>query len=222
MTMIDIKENIIYQDQYLIAINKPSGVLSQSDKNNEFSLKESIEGLLKHEVFILNRIDRPVSGIIIYAKSKKSAAKLTPAIKKAEKKYIAIVEDSPPKDKDKLVDIIIKKGNKSIMTEDEIKGQTALLEYNLIGNGINYYYIDISLITGRFHQIRAQLSNIGCKIMGDVKYGARRGLKDRSIGLHAYKVSFHHPFTNKEISLNAKFPESPIWNDVNSKMNVEK
>jgi len=211
---ITLKELIIYQDQYIIAINKPVGVLSQSDTSDSRSIKEDIESHLKHEVFILNRIDRPVSGIVIFAKSKKSASKFSDVLKKAQKKYIAITENKPPDNSGILENILQKKGNKAFVINDIEKGQIARLKYNYLGQSIKYHYMSIMLETGRFHQIRTQLANIACPIMGDVKYGARRGLKDRSIGLHAFEVRFYHPFLYQEILINADLPNKKIWDDV--------
>lgn len=211
---INLKELIIYQDQYVIAINKPVGVLSQSDTSDSKSIKEDIESYLKHEVFILNRIDRPVSGIVIFAKSKKSASIFTEVLKKAQKKYIAITENKPQDNSGILENILQKKGNKSFVINDIEKGQIARLKYDYLGQSIKYHYLRIILETGRFHQIRSQLAHISCPIMGDVKYGARRGLKDRSIGLHAYEIRFYHPFLYQEILINAELPTKNIWDDV--------
>jgi 23S rRNA pseudouridine1911/1915/1917 synthase len=209
-----LKELIIYQDQYIIAINKPVGVLSQSDISDSKSIKEEIESYLQHEVFILNRIDRPVSGIVTFAKSKKSASKFTEVFKKAQKKYIAIVENKPPENSGILENVLQKKGNKAYLINDIESGQLARLKYEYLGQSIKYHYLSIILETGRFHQIRAQLASISCRIMGDVKYGARRGLKDRSIGLHALEILFFHPFLLKELRITADFPAKNIWDDV--------
>lgn len=209
-----LKELIIYQDQYIIAINKPVGALSQSDKTDTKSIKEDIESYLQHEVFILNRIDRPVSGIVTFAKSKKSASKFTEVFKKAQKKYIAIVENNPPENSGIIENILQKKGNKAFVINDIEFGQIARLKYKYLGQSIKYHYMSIILETGRFHQIRAQLASISCPIMGDIKYGARRGLKDRSIGLHALEIIFFHPFLHKEIRITADFPAKNIWDDV--------
>jgi 23S rRNA pseudouridine1911/1915/1917 synthase len=215
MEEINILKNlIIYQDQYIIVVNKPVGVLSQSDTKDSKSIKEEIESYLKHEAFIINRIDRPVSGIVIFAKSKKSASKFTDVLKKSQKKYIAIVENKPLHDSATLENILQKRGNKAYIIDDIEKGQIARLKYEYLGKSIKYHYLSIMLETGRFHQIRAQMSHISCPIMGDVKYGARRGLKDRSIGLHAYEIGFFHPFLNKDILIKAELPSKNIWEDV--------
>ena len=218
----NIKGAIVYQDEFLIAINKPAGLLSQSGRGGEQSVKEQIESILQHEIFILNRIDRPVSGIVMFAKSKRAAAKFSESLKKAEKKYIAIVENKPQNESGTLEDYLQKTGNKSIVTDDKEKGQIAKLKFRVIGQGDNYHYLEVILSTGRYHQIRAQLANISCLIMGDVKYGARRGLKDRSIGLHAFEITLSHPFLLKEITIKAPFPEKSIWADVKTKLTLGK
>lgn len=221
MNTKNLKEFIVFEDQHIICINKKAGVLSQPGKNEDISVQKLLEIKLKHDVFILNRLDRPVSGLILFAKSKRAAAKFSAALSNPETKktYYAIVEQKPELSEGVLENTLNKKDNKSYISSDPVKGKTARLEYTLIGSGTNYHFLKIILHTGRFHQIRSQMANIGCHIKGDVKYGARRSNKDKSIGLHAYELDFKHPVKKEMLNLKANFPEDNLWESL--KQNID-
>ncbi len=208
--------DILYKDEWIICVNKPSGIPVQPDKTNDISLFDIVEKYLKHKPFVINRIDRPVSGIVVFAKTKISAKHFSEIIQNEEtsKIYFAVTENKLKGDKGTLEDYLIKKSNKSYVTKDKSAGKKSILQYEYIGNSINYHYYKIRLITGRFHQIRAQLAKRSCHIKGDVKYGAKRAEKDRSICLHAYELSFYHPFLYKRITLKADFPDKNIWSGI--------
>lgn len=203
---------LINNDRY-ICVNKAAGVLSQPGKSGEKSVKEILENRLKKPLHIINRLDRPVSGILLFAKNKKSAKRLTATIQSehTHKIYIAIVDNKPPEEEGILNDSILVRNSKAYITSSDEIGKNAILNYKILGNSKNYHFLEISLITGRFHQIRTQLAHVGCHIMGDVKYGARRSNKNRSIGLHAWKLSFVDPFIGERIIIKAEFPQDPIW-----------
>jgi len=215
------KENIgdwiLYKNNQLIAVNKPAGVPVQPDKQKDKSLKDLVEIYCKHPVHVIHRIDRPASGVVLFAKNKKAAAHLGEQFKdrKIEKSYLAIVKEKPAKKSDTLSHFLEKhtKGNFSKAHKESVKGsKEAKLNYELIGESDKYNLLKIELQTGRHHQIRSQLSAIGSPIKGDVKYGFRRGNRDRSIHLHAWKINFKHPVTKEKIELTAPLPaEDSLW-----------
>lgn len=185
-------------NQYIIA-NKPAGLPCVPDKSEDKNLKNLLESYAKHDIHVITRIDRPVSGLTIFGKSQKAARSLTTQIqeKKIEKTYLAIVEGTPKDSSATITDYLLKSnGNKSIVASvEDKKAKEAILSFDTVLKLENYTILKVKIKTGRFHQIRVQLSNYGCPIKGDVKYGARRKNKDRSIYLHAYQVNFQHPVT---------------------------
>ncbi len=217
----DIK--IIYEDDYLLAINKPGTIPVQKDKTNDRSLAEMLsdDSSDKGREFagLIHRLDRPVSGIVIFAKDSNTLALMNELFKKngVKKIYLAVVDCKPPSDNGTLVHYIVKNGktNRSTAFDDERKdAKKAVLNYRLMGKSDRYYFLEIELMTGRHHQIRAQLAAIGCHIKGDVKYGFRRQNKDRSIHLHARKLAFIHPILKNEIVITAEPPDDPLWNEL--------
>lgn len=206
--------NILYEDEWIIAANKQAGLPVQPDKTNDISLFDNIEKHLSYKPFLINRIDRPVSGIVIFAKTKESAKQFSEVIQNEEtlKTYFAVTENKLETEKGTLEDYLIKKNNKAYIAKSKKFGKKAILNFEFSGKSINYYYYKITIKTGRFHQIRAQLSNQSCYIKGDIKYGAKRSNKDRSICLHAFSISFHHPFIKKQVDIKADFPDNSIWN----------
>ena len=214
---------IIYEDKWIICINKPTGIPVQPDKTKDLSLLDNAENHLKSKLFLINRIDRPASGIVIFAKTKKSAKYFSEVIQQKEtlKTYYVITENKLEQEKGILEDYLIKKNNKAYISTDKAKGKKAISNYEFTGKSINYFYYKITIKTGRFHQIRAQLAHRACHIKGDVKYGAKRANKDRSIGLHAYGISFKHPFKKEQITLKADFPNQNIWNELKSQIEID-
>ncbi len=187
--MDSITENILYQNEILIAINKPQGMPVQSDKTGDIDLWSEVKKHVQEELFLVNRLDRPVSGVVIFGKSKKAYNDLKKLWndKELEKQYIAICEGQW-KENSVILQNTIKKGrnNKAIIHQE---GKVARLQLDANPIFDNYSLCKIKLLTGRFHQIRFQLSHSGHPIKGDVKYGARRKNNDRSIHLHCFKIS---------------------------------
>jgi 23S rRNA pseudouridine1911/1915/1917 synthase len=216
--------NIIYEDNHLILINKTPGELSQSDITNDPSLVDELKDYLKIKyqkkgnvyLGLVNRLDRPTSGILIFAKTSKSLTRMNKLFKTRDikKTYYAITEKCPDQASGQLINHLKKNQSKNksfIVDRDDPKSKKAILNYKLIKKLKNYFLLEIILETGRHHQIRCQLSNIDCHIKGDIKYGAKRPNKDRSICLHSYKIEFIHPVSKKELSIVARPPKSTIW-----------
>ena len=213
---------IIYEDNHLIAVCKKSGEIVQGDKTGDKPLSEEIKSYLKTKykkpgnVFLgtIHRLDRPTSGIVLFAKTRKSLSRMNELFKnkKVQKTYFAVTENMPNKGKGVIISLLKKnqKQNKSYITKLD-DGKKSELEYELIEKLQNYFLIKVKPKTGRHHQIRVQLSSIGCKIKGDIKYGAKRANKDKSICLHSYSISFVHPVKNELINLKCDFPKNDIW-----------
>jgi 23S rRNA pseudouridine1911/1915/1917 synthase len=215
---------ILYEDNHLIAVNKSSSDLSQGDKTGDSSLDSEVKNYLKRkfnkpgDVFlgVIHRLDRPVSGVILYARTSKALIRLNQSFRgrEVQKTYLAIVKERPPDDEGILTHFLKKneKQNKTYVFDNEVKGsREATLSYRLAGRSEDYYLLEISLHSGRHHQIRAQLAKIGCPVKGDLKYGYSRSNKDGSISLHSRRIEFLHPVTRQKISITAPFPERDIW-----------
>ena len=214
--------DVLYEDNHLIAVNKKSGDLVQGDKTGDTPLSEFVKEYIrkKHNkpgnVFLgtIHRLDRPTSGIVLYARTSKALKRMNEQFRNNEvdKTYWAIVNNCPPKVKDKLENYLQKnqKQNKSYVTKKE-NGKYAILHYKIIKSLENYFLLEIQPKSGRHHQIRVQLSEIGCIIKGDLKYGSKRSNKDGSIHLLARKIGFIHPVTKVKLSIIASPPIDPIW-----------
>lgn len=211
------KSQIIYEDNHLIIINKRSSEIVQGDKTGDMPLSEKVKNFLKQRdnkpgnVFcgVCHRLDRPVSGIVIFAKTSKALSRMNELFrdKTITKTYWAVVKNKPPQLKQRLTHYLIKneQANKSKAFDTEKPGTLkAELEYELLGSISNYHLLQINLFTGRHHQIRAQLSAIGCPIKGDLKYGFDRSNSNASIHLHSYKTEFIHPIKLEKISVTCK------------------
>ena len=218
---------VLYEDNHIIAINKRVGDIVQGDKTGDNPLSEIVKSFLKkkykkpNNVFlgVVHRIDRPTSGVVIFAKTSKSLKRLNNMIKNSEieKFYWAITKNKPEKRNDTLIHWLKKnpKNNKSTHFKKETENsKKAILHYKIINELKNYYLLEVILETGRHHQIRTQLSAIGCPIKGDLKYGFERSNKDGGICLHAKKISFLHPVTKKKILISAPLFEHDIWKEV--------
>jgi 23S rRNA pseudouridine1911/1915/1917 synthase len=225
--MHSTKENlqVLFEDNHIIIVNKRSGDITQGDKTGDKPLSDVVKEYVKDKynkagnVFlgVVHRLDRPTSGVIIFARTSKALERLNKMLrdKTISKTYWAIVKKHPKKEKDTLVNYLKKnpKNNKSSVYAKEIKdSKKAILHYNIIKKLDNYTLIEVDLETGRHHQIRAQLSSIGFPIKGDLKYGFDRSNKDGSIHLHARKIVFIHPVSKEEISVIAPTPNEVIWN----------
>jgi 23S rRNA pseudouridine1911/1915/1917 synthase len=217
--------DVLFEDNHIIAINKKPSQLVQGDKTNDEPLSEMVKKYIKlkynkpGEVFIgvVHRLDRPVSGIVLFAKTSKALSRLNELFrtKNIQKTYWAVVKNAPKKTQDTLVNFLIKdeKTNKSRAFNEERKNALrSELSYKTIGKTDNYYLLEVLPITGRHHQIRVQLAHMGCPIKGDLKYGFDRSNKDASIHLHARKIEFIHPVKNEKIIIEATPPNDPVWN----------
>ncbi len=220
---------VLYEDNHLIAINKRPGDIVQGDKTGDTPLSEVVKEYIKDKynkpgnvyLGVVHRLDRPTSGIVIFARTSKALPRLNQLFKDrdAQKTYWALVKNMPPKEEDTLTHYLKRnpKQNKSYAHIKEVpESKKAILEYKIIQKLDNYFLLEIALHTGRHHQIRSQLSAIGCPIKGDLKYGFDRSNKDASISLHARKLSFSHPVKDLELNLVAPLPNDPIWNAVNN------
>lgn len=217
--------DVIYEDNHLIAVNKRSGDIVQGDKTEDIPLSEQVKDYIriKHNktgnVFcgVIHRIDRPVSGVVIFTKTSKALARMNQLIhdRQIRKHYWAIVKNPPDLPQNTLVHYIHKdeRKNKVFVSKDPRDGfLRSELAYNLIAASDSFYLLDISLITGRHHQIRAQLAAIGSPIRGDLKYGFSRSNQDASISLHARSMSFIHPITLHTTVIKAEPPTADkLW-----------
>ncbi|WP_235298859.1 RluA family pseudouridine synthase [Portibacter marinus] len=222
-----MKPIIIYEDNHLIAVNKRGGELSQKDKTNDDSLIEKVKAYLKikynkpGEVYLgsIHRLDRPTSGVIIYARTSKALTRMNDIFKKRNltKKYLALVNRKPPEIKAKLEHYLEKNHikNKSFVTHSKnTNAKKAELEYEVLSEVNGAFVLSVNLLTGRHHQIRCQLAAIGCPIIGDLKYGHQKANSDKSICLHCSELSFTHPVKKELLLIRAKVPDIPEWRDV--------
>jgi len=209
----NISDWIIERNHQYLILNKPAGIPTQSDKTNDADLLTAMQAYAKSDLKLINRLDRPVSGCVILAKSKNATVHLSNS-KKIVKTYLAIVEPTLPKESADLVAYLTKgTTNKAYLSEVEKEGyRKAEMSYKLIHTFDKYQLVEIELHSGRFHQIRVMLSHLGCPVKGDVKYGARRANKDRSIGLHAWKIVLDHPVHGKMEHYTSPLPDNDtIW-----------
>ncbi len=215
---------ILYEDNHLVAVNKRPSEIVQGDKTGDAPLGEEVKKYLKAkyhkpgDVFlgIAHRLDRPVSGVLIFARTSKALERLNRmfAGKEIKKTYWAVVGVRPPADSGRLVHYLTRNQEKNISKahDSEVKGsRKAELMYRLAGKSDRYYFLEINPLTGRHHQIRCQLSAIGCPIKGDIKYGFPRTNSNASIHLHSRKAEFVHPVSGKEVQILASPPNDPLW-----------
>lgn len=215
---------VVYEDNHLIIVNKTASEIVQGDKTGDVPLSETVKQYLKEKyakpgnVFlgVTHRLDRPVSGLVVFAKTSKALARLNEMFRKGEvkKTYWAVVKTCPQVEEGELVHYLVRneKQNKSYAYDKEVNGsKKAVLHYRLIGHSENYYLLEVDLKTGRHHQIRCQLAKIGCPIKGDLKYGFPRSNPDGSICLHARKVYFVHPVSKEQIVVTAPVPDGNLW-----------
>lgn len=220
-----LNKRVLYEDNHLIAVNKLPSEIIQGDKTGDMPLSELVKSFLKKKynkpgnVFtgVIHRLDRPVSGAVIFAKTGKGLSRMNDLIKnrKVKKTYWAIVKNKP-KEKTAVLKHFLsrnEKQNKSYASDKIQEGsKEAILSYQLIASSRDYHLLEIDLKTGRHHQIRAQLAAIGCPIKGDLKYGYSRSNKTPSIDLHARSISFLHPVKKETINLIANPPADVLWN----------
>ena len=215
---------VVYEDNHIIVVNKASSEIVQGDKTGDKPLSETVKEYIKEKyakpgnVFlgVVHRLDRPVSGLVVFARTSKALSRLNDMFrtKDVHKTYWAIVKDCPPQAQGELVHWLVRneKQNKSYAYDREIPGsKKAILDYRVIGRSDCYFLLEIDLKTGRHHQIRCQLAKMGCPIKGDLKYGSSRSNPDGSICLHARRIQFVHPVSKNEIILEASVPDSVLW-----------
>lgn len=219
---------VIYEDNHLIVINKKSSEIVQGDKTGDTPLSEKVKNFIKQRdnkpgnVFcgVCHRLDRPVSGIVIFAKTSKALSRMNELFrdKTIQKTYWAVVKNKPPKITDRLTHYLIKNEQKNTSKAFATERPGALkaeLSYTLIASISNYHLLEINLYTGRHHQIRAQLSAIGCPIKGDLKYGFDRSNQTPFIHLHSYKTEFIHPIKQEPVSITCKpKTDDTVWNEL--------
>ncbi|MDE6266398.1 MAG: RluA family pseudouridine synthase [Muribaculaceae bacterium] len=216
---------VVYEDNHIIIVNKAPGEIVQGDKTGDKPLSEIVKEWIKEKyakpgnVFlgVVHRLDRPVAGLVIFAKTSKALARMNEMFRNGEvhKTYRAITRNRPPEDSDELLHYIttVEKTNKSYAHAEPCRNaKEARLRYRLISQSDRYNLIEVELLTGRKHQIRVQLAAIGCPIRGDLKYGDKRSNPDGSISLMAQRVRFTHPVSGKEIDVTAPAPKNePLW-----------
>jgi len=216
---------VLYEDNHIIAVNKSNRDLVQADQTGDTALIDKVKAYLKKKynkpgnVFlgVIHRIDRPVSGVVLFAKTSKGLSRMNQLFKekKVDKVYWAIVKNKPQQPTGLLKHYLVRntQKNKSYSYPTPRKNaKEGQLTYSLIADSNNYFLLKINLLTGRHHQIRSQLSKIGCPIKGDLKYGFPRSNKDGGISLHSRKISFIHPVKNEPITITADPPFDNLWN----------
>ncbi|MBR2360482.1 MAG: RluA family pseudouridine synthase [Bacteroidaceae bacterium] len=215
---------VLYEDNHIIVVNKAASEIVQGDKTGDVPLSETVKAYLKEKyqkpgnvfVGVTHRLDRPVSGLVVFAKTSKALSRLNDMFRVGDvhKVYWAIVKNEPKQSEGELVHWLVRneKQNKSYAYDREVKdAKKAILKYRMIGKSDNYTLLEVELMTGRHHQIRCQLAKMGCPIKGDLKYGSPRSNPDGSICLHARRISFVHPVSKEQIELEAPLPEGNLW-----------
>ncbi|NNK83789.1 MAG: RluA family pseudouridine synthase [Flavobacteriaceae bacterium] len=215
---------VLFEDNHIVIVNKRAGDIVQGDKTGDEPLSDVVKLYIKDKynksgnVFlgVVHRLDRPTTGIVVFARTSKALTRLNKmfANKEVTKTYWAVVQTNPEKSKDTLTHWLRKnpKNNKSTaFIKETTNSKKAILHYTLKQSLDNYHLLEVNLETGRHHQIRCQLANIGCVIKGDLKYGAKRSNKDASIHLHARQIQFTHPVSQENINITAPTPDDTIW-----------
>jgi 23S rRNA pseudouridine1911/1915/1917 synthase len=232
MKIVTTKNNlqILHEDNHLIVVNKRVGDIAQGDNSGDKPLPDIVKEYLKEkynkpgDVFlgVVHRLDRPTTGIVVFAKTSKALTRMNDLFssRETQKTYWAVVKNKPPKEEDTLVHYI-KRNQQNNTSKAHLKevpeSKKASLHYKIITELDNYFALEIELHTGRHHQIRAQLQAIGCSIKGDLKYGFDRSNPDGGIHLHARKLSFIHPVSKEQITIIAPVPQDVIWKSIETK-----
>ena len=218
---------VVYEDNHLIIVYKHSGEIVQGDKTGDVPLSEDVKCYLKEKyqkpgsVFlgVVHRLDRPVAGLVVFAKTSKALTRLNKMFRDGEvhKTYWAITKNLPPQSEGTLTHWLVRneKQNKSYAYDHEVPhSKKAILKYRLIGQSDHYCLLEVNLMTGRHHQIRCQLAHLGCPIRGDLKYGAPRSNPDGSISLLSRSIAFTHPVSKLPVSLIAPLPSDRLWQEL--------
>jgi len=228
---VPVSQRILYEDNHLIVVNKLPSEIVQGDKTGDQPLSEAVKEYIRKKynkpgnVFtgVIHRLDRPVSGVVVFAKTGKALSRMNELVKNREikKTYWAIVKSKPKEKEATLTHFLVRneKKNKSFVSgKKQENSKEAKLSYRLVASSKDYYLLEVDLHTGRHHQIRAQLAAIGCPIKGDLKYGYARSNKDASISLHARSVTFVHPVKKEPLTIVAEPPEDVLWRYFKEKM----
>lgn len=221
---------VIYEDNHILIVNKACGEIVQVDKTGDTSLEDTLKQWIKDKynkpgnVFlgVTHRLDRPVTGVVVFAKTSKALARLNEQFKNGDmhKTYLALVKQAPPAIEGLLEQYLWRneKQNKSYVCDASKPGaKKAILKYKLLGHSDTYHLLEVNLMTGRHHQIRCQLAAMGCPIKGDLKYGFPRSNPDGGISLHAWRIQFVHPVSGSNIDVTAPLPAlDPVWSHFKS------
>ena len=215
---------VVYEDNHIIIVNKQSGEIVQGDKTGDRPLSDTVKDYIKEKyqkpgaVFlgVVHRLDRPVSGLVVFARTSKALTRLNKMFAEGEvhKTYWALVKNAPQETEATLTHWLVRneKQNKSYAyATEKPNAKKAILKYRLIGKSDNYSLLEVQLMTGRHHQIRCQLAAMGCPIKGDLKYGAPRSNPDGSISLLSRRMEFIHPVSKERITVKAPLPDDPLW-----------
>ena len=215
---------VVYEDNHIIIVSKQSGEIVQGDKTGDRPLSDIVKDYIKEKyqkpgaVFlgVVHRLDRPVSGLVVFARTSKALTRLNKMFAEGEvhKTYWAITKNTPRDSEGTLTHWLVRneKQNKSYAyTSEKPNSKKAILKYRMIGHSDNYTLLEVNLMTGRHHQIRCQLAAMGCPIKGDLKYGAPRSNHDGSISLMSRRVEFIHPVSKEKIVVEAPLPQDPLW-----------
>ncbi|MBP5410104.1 MAG: RNA pseudouridine synthase [Prevotella sp.] len=218
---------VVYEDNHIIIVYKESGEIVQGDKTGDTPLSEMVKAYIKEKyakpgmVFlgVVHRLDRPVSGLVMFARTSKALRRLNDMFRNGDihKTYWAVVQDKPEEKEDVLEHWLVRneEKNKSFAYYHEVpRSKKAILKYRLIGQSDNYYLLEVNLLTGRHHQIRCQLAAIDCPIKGDLKYGAKRSNPDGSISLLAHRLDFIHPVSKEHIVVESPLPQDNLWQNI--------
>jgi len=218
---------VLYEDNHIIIVSKQAGEIVQGDKTGDTPLSETVKSYIKERyqkpgnVFlgVVHRLDRPVSGIVLFARTSKALSRLSEMFRTREvqKTYWAIVGNPPPAESGTLTHWLTRdeKSNKARAYDRQVpNSKQAILDYRLLAHSDRYWLLEIHLHTGRHHQIRCQLAKVGCPIRGDLKYGAPRSNPDGGISLHARRVCFEHPVSHQAININAPIPTERLWQTI--------
>jgi len=218
---------VVYEDNHVIIVHKESGEIVQGDKTGDKPLSETVKDYIRDKyhkpgnVFlgVVHRLDRPVAGLVVFARTSKALSRLNEMFRKGEvhKTYWAITKNAPAEPEGTLVNWIVRneKQNKSYVYDKEVpNAKRAELKYRVIAHADNYHLLEVNLLTGRHHQIRCQLAHMGCVIKGDLKYGAPRSNPDGSISLLSHEITFIHPVSKMEIKAESLIPDDRLWRDI--------
>ena len=219
---------VLHEDNHLIIVNKRAGEIVQGDKTGDTPLSEIVKAWIKEKyqkpgnvyLGVVHRLDRPVSGVVLFAKTSKALPRLNAMFaehNKVQKTYWAIVQNRPQKAEGTLTHWLTRheKTNTARAYDKEVpNSKKAVLDYKLIASSERYHLLEVHLHTGRHHQIRCQLAKMGCPIKGDLKYGSPRNNPDGSISLHARKLTFEHPVSHEQISITAPVPNDRLWQEI--------